>query len=241
MTDSNNELLFVSCVSRIEVAREFLLASPCLSQGRSPLVMHWNCGSAAQALNSVIDSKPTQRWIVWAHQDVFLPAQWEVQFLSALNHAESRLGPLEVAGVYGVTGVGTGAIRAGHVLDRGHLLKESRALPCLVDSLDELLFAVKADTTLRLDPLLKFDFYATDLVLQAQALGKKCAVVDAYCEHWSDTPSNGEASETLALRIAASGSVFESKWQHRLPISTSCFDISRLGDMAAFTRRFLSA
>lgn len=240
MTYSNHELLFVSCVSRLEVARECLLASPCLGPGGHRLVMHWNCGSAAHAVNSVLDSRPTQRWLVWAHQDVFLPAQWDAQFLSALDHAESQLGPLEVVGLYGLAGSGTGATRAGHVLDRGRLLKESQALPCLVDSLDELLFAVKADTSLRLDPQLKFDFYATDLVLQAQAQGKQCAVVDAFCEHWSDTPYNGEASESLARRIAASGAVFESKWRHRLPVSTPCFDIDKPGDMAAFTHRFLS-
>ena len=141
---------------------------------------------------------------------------------------------LAVAGVYGVQGSGPHAVRAGHVLDRGTLLREAAALPRAVDSLDELLFAVRTDCGLRLDPALGFDFYATDLVLQAQAQGWTAAVVDAYCEHWSDTPLACPASQALIARIAASAAVFERKWEQRLPLCTPCFDIARVGATQAF-------
>lgn len=229
-----SELLFVSCVSNWQVAQNCLWASPCLQPGGHPLVMRWNAHSAAEALNSVLDSQPPQRWAVWLHQDVRLPAGWSEQFMSAIAAAEAQLGPLAVVGAYGLHGAGAQAQRAGHVLDRGQLLHEPAPLPCLVDSLDELLFAVRTDCGLRLDPALGFDFYATDLVLQAQAIGLQCAVVDAYCEHWSGTPSQGDVPDSLVQRISASAQAFEQKWVARLPITTPCFDIAQPGDTLAF-------
>lgn len=227
--------MFVSCVSRWEVARQRLLASPCLARGVGhPLVLHWNAGSAAAAVNAVLDSRPAARWVVWVHQDVFLPQGWDALFLQRLDEAQRQWPRLAVAGVYGVRGAGATACRAGHVLDRGRLLHEPAALPQRADSLDELLLAIRTDTDLRLDPALGFDFYGTDLALQAQAAGWDAAVVDALCEHWSDTPRQGAVPDALVQRIAASAAVFERKWSARMPISTPCFDIARPGDTQAF-------
>lgn len=229
-----NDFIFVSSVSRWEVAHTRLLASPCLQNGGERLVLQVNAGSAAAAVNMVLESRPHARWLVWLHQDVFLPDGWCALFAQRLREAQAQWPRLAVAGVYGVRGAGPHAVRAGHVLDRGTLLREAAALPQAVDSLDELLFAVRTDCGLRLDPALGFDFYATDLVLQAQAQGWTAAVVDAYCEHWSDTPVAGAASQGLAARIAASAAVFERKWEQRLPVCTPCFDIGRVGATQAF-------
>jgi hypothetical protein len=97
-----------------------------------------------------------------------------------------------------------------------------------------LLFAVRVDSKLRLDPALGFDFYATDLVLQAQQQGWQCAVLDVCCEHWSDTPASGAVPTAVVQRIKQSARVFERKWEAKLPISTPCFEINKAGDVAAF-------
>jgi hypothetical protein len=229
-----DDFIFVSCISQPAVAQRYLQASPCLQAGGHRLVMHANAPSAADAINPVLDSGPKARWLVWLHQDVFLPQGWDSQFAQSISQALQQWPRLAVVGVYGLRGAGAQAQRAGHVLDRGQLLQEPAPLPCLVDSLDELLFAVRTDCELRLDPALGFDFYATDLVLQAQAAGLQCAVVDAYCEHWSGTPSQGEVPDSLVQRIAASAQVFERKWAAQLPITTPCFDIAQPGDTLAF-------
>ncbi|MBK7509911.1 MAG: hypothetical protein IPI16_18065 [Comamonadaceae bacterium] len=161
------------------------------------------------AFNATTDSRPRADWLVWAHQDVFLPEGWDRRFAAALRDARFRFPNLAVAGAYGISGAGRSAVRAGHVLDRGQLLKEPAALPCPVNSLDELLLAVRVDSPLRMDPALGFDFYATDLVLQAQEAGLASAVVDAYCEHWSDTPSSGPMPRELFERVKANGHAFE--------------------------------
>jgi hypothetical protein len=230
------ELTFVVCANDLQVLDQRLLASPCLRQGGCRLVVNFNATSAAQCFNSVMLGARNQApsWLVWVHQDVHLPDDWDIRFTQALEAATLQFQKLAVVGVYGVAGTGTHARRAGHVLDRGTLLQEPTPLPCLVNSLDELLFAVRLDTGLELDPALGFDFYATDLVLQAQALGWQCAVVDACCEHWSATPTCGVVAQAVVQRINASARIFEGKWAHQLPITTPCFDIAKPGDVAAF-------
>jgi hypothetical protein len=238
MSDNLARLSFVTCASNLEVLAQRLLASPCLRQGGWPLAVYFNATSAAQGFNAAMTAlqgtADARTWLVWVHQDVFLPEGWDKRFCLALEAASQSFPKLAVAGVYGLVGAGAVARRAGHVLDRGKLLREDTAMPCLVDSLDELLFAVRVDGKLRLDPALGFDFYATDLVLQAQQQGWQCAVLDACCEHWSDTPASGAVPPAVVQRIKQSARVFEHKWADRLPISTPCFEIHKAGDVAAF-------
>ena len=241
-------LSFVTCASNLEVLGERLLASPCLHRAGNPLAAYFNAPSAAYGFNVAMaaariepSNLPSQSsWLVWVHQDVFLPQDWDAVFTQALTVALQRFPKLAVAGVYGVIGAGTDARRAGHVLDRGALLREPEPLPCMVDSLDELLFAVRVDSGLKLDAALGFDFYATDLVLQAQEQGWQCAVVDAYCEHWSSTPSSGNLPDAVVKRVLANGTVFEQKWHHRLPVNTPCFEIGQPGDVARSMKQILA-
>jgi hypothetical protein len=229
-------LSFVTAVSRVEVLEQRLLQSPCVKSGRQPLVAHFNVACAADAFNAGMDSiqaDAATTWLVWVHQDVVLPGDWDSQFLRALQDAQRQIPNLAVAGVYGIASGPAPAQRAGHVLDRGNLLREPAALPCAVDSLDELLFAVRADTRLKLDAALGFDFYATDLVLQAQARGFTAAAVDAYCEHWSDTPASSVPAGT-AQRFLRNGRAFEAKWSHRFPLQTPCVALSAVGDVQRF-------
>ena len=90
-----------------------------------------------------------------------------------------------------------------------------------------------------MDPALGYDFYGTDVVLKAREAGLQSAVIDAYCEHWSDTPMGGTMPAKLVQRILASATVFEGKWQHRFPITTPCFDIAATGDVQKFVDQFV--
>jgi hypothetical protein len=229
-------LLFVTCATDPSVLAQRLLASPCLQRGRHRLLALFNARSAAEALDAALAQAPRDAWVIWVHQDVHLPADWDARFLAGVQVAQERDPTLAVAGVYGVAGTGATATRAGRVLDRGHVLEEPAALPCRVDSLDELLVAVRADAGLRFDPALAFDFYGTDIVLLAQARGLGAAVVDAWCEHWSNTPRAGGLPAALAERIVASGRVFEAKWAHRLPVATPWLECRQPGDVERFVR-----
>lgn len=229
----DTNLAFVTCCSNPETLHRYLLRSPCLVSGCYQHVIYMQSQSAAAAFNHALQLYYQVKWLVWVHQDVYLPQGWDLQFLSSLSRGEQQFPRLAVAGVYGVRGVKEQAVRAGHLLDRGEVLREPATLPCLVDSLDELLFAVRTDSGLRLDPALGFDFYATDLVLVARQQGFQAAVVEGYCEHWSGTPRSGEIPQQVLRRVADSGAVFEQKWAACLPLETPCFSIGKPGDLAA--------
>ena len=236
-------LALVTSVSRMDVLQQRLAASPCLQRGGLPWSAYFNSSSAAAAFNQALDAALANQgadWLIWVHQDVYLPPGWETQFQQALHDALTLWPSLAVAGVYGVRGAGKDGVRAGHVLDRGQLLKEPTPLPCHVDSLDELLVAVRTDAGLRMDPAMGFDFYATDLVLQAQEAQMCAAVLDAFCEHWSDTPAQGVMPGSLIDRVKRNAVAFEHKWAHRLPINTPCFEIHKPGDVAAFVDKISS-
>lgn len=213
-----------------------LAASPCLGPGGWPLTVFWNARSAAEAFNTCAQALPPDTWLIWAHQDVHLPAGFDAQWARGLHDAGRRWPRLGVAGVYGLGRAAPGApmVRAGRLLDRGAPLHEPTSLPHPADSLDELLVAVRLETGLRMDPALGWDFYATDLALQARAVGWEAAVVDAWCEHWSGLPYAGALPAAMRDRIKRSAAAFESKWQHQLPLSTPCFEIGRPGDVARF-------
>lgn len=229
-------LSFITGVSRLDVLQKHLARSPCFAAHGASLTACLNAPSAAQAFNAAVLTCQTD-WLVWVHQDVFLPEGWEKRFAEQLQIAQAQWPSLAVAGVYGVRGQGLSAQHVGHVLDRGNLLAPQAAMPSLADSLDELLVAVRVSSGLQMDPDLGFDFYGTDLVLQAQAKGMCCAVVDAYCEHWSDTPVQWPLPVTMVERIARNAGVFERKWAQQLPITTTCFDIHQLGDVESFLTR----
>lgn len=232
------DLVFVAGVNQPDILARRLASSHCFVEGRYPLRAHFNEPSAATAFNTVLESLPARAWAVWVHQDVVLPPGWPDNFLQQVNLAIQSIPRVAVAGVYGVKGHGEQALRAGHVLDRGQLRREPLSMPCAVDSLDELLVAVRAGSGLRMDPQLGYDFYATDLVLEAQARGLSAVALDAFCEHWSDTPATGPVSDRVLHRIERNAEAFERKWAAKLPVTTPCFEINAPGDVARFLAQF---
>ena len=119
----------VCCVNDLDVFQRRLMASDCFSSNRCSLTARFSVSSAAEAFNPVIMGAPGCQWLVWVHQDVFLPPGWDVRFMEEVAKAESRWPTVSVVGVYGISGSGPGARRLGHVLDRGAVLCESPPLP----------------------------------------------------------------------------------------------------------------
>lgn len=231
MANNKETFGFVVCASDTDCLKRYLLSSNCLQRGEYRQSIYLGVSSAAAAFNTEMDKPLQSEWLIWVHQDVVLPADWDLNFKVRLNEAMYRFTRLAVVGVYGIDNTAQPPRRVGRVLDRGRQLAEPVELPCLVDSLDEMLVAVRTDSGLRFDPSLGFDFYATDIALTATERGFQVAVVDAVCQHWSTTTHRGN-SESLAGRIVASAEQFERKWHHRFPLQTSCFTIAETGDVA---------
>lgn len=239
MSSTPIHLVFIVCVSNDAVLQRHLLRSPCIQSQKYPVHIHYDCKSAADAFNPYIlgnHSLPENTWLAWVHQDVYLPSGWDRLFITNALAAQNQFPRLSILGLYGVQGAGSSARRVGRILDRGHPLEEKAKLPSLVDSLDELFIAVNHRARLGFDPLLGFDFYGTDIVLQAHKKNMQAAVIEAPCEHWSSSPQNPPFPPELIARIEQSALVFEKKWAHRFPITTPCFEIDRTGSTSAFLR-----
>lgn len=234
-----NKLAFVICVTDSIKFHKCLLSSPCFASSDYTYSIYTRARSAAEAFNLEMELQTGAEWLVWVHQDVFLPEDWDSRFIAAVEEASLKFSNLAVVGAYGVVGTKGRASRVGTVLDRDNLLLEPTPLPCLVDSIDEYLFAVRIDSQLMLDPFLKFDFYGTDLTLQAKERGYSVAVLDVYCEHRATTPRRG-ISKKLMARVVSSGRRFEKKWCKNFPLETTCFSITRCGDIEEQCHRLLS-
>jgi len=137
-----------------------------------------HCGSAAEGLNRG-RAQARHPLVVCVHQDVYLPRDWPARFWRQYRLAEKQFGKIGVAGVYGVAMRGAALKKAGHVVDRDRLLRESEPLPAAVDTLDELLLAVSRDLPIPFDPQLGFHLYGADLCLGARQEGLAAVALDA--------------------------------------------------------------
>lgn len=219
------QLTFVCCVNRPEVAKRCLLASPCLAPGRGhQLVLASGMGSAGEGF-AWGARLARHRWVVLVHQDVYLPEGWDVAFAASLAEATARFPMLAVAGVYGVRADG---VHAGHVFDRDRWLGESPVAAQAVRSLDELLLAVRVDTGVAPDRGLGWHLYGTDVCLRAQSLGWAAAVIDAPCEHRASlvrdvgaaSVAQREALLPVVAAFNASARRLAALWPQAMPVVT---------------------
>ena len=224
-------LSFVVCGSDDEILKANVLSSPCLRQGRPhEMTVVKNCPSAAGGLNKGLE-RARHEWVVCLHQDVVLSEGWDRSLAQQLREAERRLGPIGLAGVYGVgeaipprePGGAFSAVRTGWVVDRGRVLRGGPELPAQVATLDELLLVVRRDEGLRFDPAaLGFHLYGADLCLQAREKGMAVVAIEALGRHNSRSIGLPEAFYEIARVLAR-------KWENRLPIATACAIIDQDG------------
>jgi hypothetical protein len=101
-SDHSLPLSFVTCLASRETLRANLLASPCFRPGTAHQVIAVEgCPSAADGLNAGFQYAEHEL-IVCVHQDVYLPEGWDRCLAQQFREAGRRLGPIGVAGVYGV-------------------------------------------------------------------------------------------------------------------------------------------
>ena len=129
-------LSFVACVSDDSLLEANLLASPCIAGPGSPheaILIH-EAPSAAAGLTMGL-MRANHHWVVYAHQDVYLPEGWDRCLFQQIQEAERRFGPIGVAGVYGVgppAGLADGdgeAVRQQHRFDEWGWAPRSLSLP----------------------------------------------------------------------------------------------------------------
>lgn len=214
---------FVACSNDPGQLANNLAASPCFRSGRHELIVITDATSAAEGINRGL-SQASHRLVVAAHQDIYIPEPWPARFLHQWSLAEQQFGPLGVAGVFGVSPQAGIIQRTGRVINGGQLISSGFDLPAEAVSLDEIVLALPRETPLRLDPLVGWHNYGTDIVLQARQAGLAAAILDGPCLH--NTRFAGLRQDFIDSALALS-----QKWQQARPIHTTCVRIDEIGNM----------
>ena len=175
--------------------------------------------SAATAYNVAIDRAKTDV-IVLVHQDVYLPKGWIGVVQKALESLSEQDPKWAVAGVWGGRRAGK---FVGHLYCAGlQRVLGAASMPATeVDSLDEVLLILRRSSGVRFDEQLAgFHMYGTDLCQEAKSRGLKSYAIAAFCIH------NTNGYRMLPLDFWRAYLRLRRKWNSRLPIATSCTEIT---------------
>jgi len=146
-----------------------------------------------------------EKIVCYVHHDVFLPYEFESQLIKSLKQLPYDW---EVLGVAGVTG--NPKRNFGFIEDRGRVWGAKFDKPIKVETLDELLLITRGDITF--DEQFPLDFYGADI-----CMNRTCYVIPCFVHHNS---SRGWGQRTESFY--RSQELFKKKWEHKLPITTTC-------------------
>ena len=207
---------FIVPVNNRPVLRDNLESSP-IFRGAHPhqLIRLEQQSSAAEALENGI-RLAEHDFVVYLHQDVYLPHKWDGAFCRKVAEARRSVKNAEMFGVYGVCLREGREIKHGRVMDRHCHLNHSTALPAVVDSLDELLIGFWKQSFPGTERLLGYHLYGTDLACRYRDQGKSAVVVDAPCFH------NSSLGFNVPMRYLEGLPILRNNWRKYLPLATSC-------------------
>ena len=211
----------VSAVNNDKVLNSCLLQSGA-AQAAVEVILQRGYADAAAAYNNALE-RATSDVVVFAHQDVYLPANWATEFSAVVEKLNVADPKWAVLGVYGVRQNGE---HVGHVYCGGveRMLGQKFAAPQPVNTLDELLLVVRKSSGVRFDPVINgYHLYGADVCLEAQQRGYSVYAIPAFCIH------NTNGYRTLPWAFWRNYLRLRRKWRNRLPITTSCTVITRWG------------
>ncbi len=220
MDESGLSLEVVAAVNDDSILKCNLMRSPLLKERGVPLHVQSGFVCASLAYNDAL-LRCQADVVVFAHQDVYLPAGWEERLFKSIALIERYDQDWAVLGVYGVTDQGK---HIGHVWSSGlqSMVGESFNEPVPVVSVDEVLIVIRRASGLLFDSSLPgFHLYGTDIVQAAISLGKKAYVVHAPLVH------NSRPILYLGEDYFAAYKYLVRKWSRRLPIPNNVMVIMR--------------
>ena len=215
-------LAFAAAVNDDEVLHANLAASPVFRQSDVPLLAERGYPCASKAYNHALDNNDADV-VVFAHQDVYLPQGWERRLLSAIRTLDRQEKRWAVLGVVGVNWDGT---FVGRAWSNGlqHEINRPVSDPIPVQSLDEIVLALRRDSGVRFDAEMPgFHLYGTDVAQSALAAGMEAYVFDGPVVHNSLPVMRLDGSYRRAYRA------IQRKWRSRLPIGTTIVPVTRWG------------
>jgi hypothetical protein len=212
----------VAAVNDVAILERNLGASPAITSGMASLQVEFDAPCSSVAYNHGLDVT-SAAVVVFAHQDVYLPASWPQRLEKAIEQVEKIEPEWAVLGPIGIAVGGKTAGRAWCAANRG-LVGEAIQAPVPVQSLDEIVLVVRRGSRLRFDESLpSFHLYGTDIVQQARSAGFGAFAVDIPVVH------NSKPVTTLAGGYVAGWRYLRRKWRAQLPIATTITSIDSLG------------
>jgi glycosyltransferase involved in cell wall biosynthesis len=175
--------------------------------------------NASSAYNAAINDA-TGDYLVFAHQDIYLPNGWNESLCNAI-HWLGRNSPNW--GVLGVFGVNDRANSVGHVYSTGLGRPVGKPFrePSKVSTLDEIILIIRRDSGLSFDSALPgFHLYGTDICLEARSRGFPCYAFPGYCIH------NTNGISYLPVSFWKAYFFLRRKWRAVLPVATPCTQIT---------------
>ena len=199
-----------------------LAASPCIADGRVELIVEREHPSASIAYNAGMH-KATGSVLVFAHQDVYLPFDWDQRLLSTVKQLDEQGIRWGVLGAFGVAMplrlVGT-SWSSGLAREVGVRV----TAPQKVISIDEMVIVVNRAEGLRFDDALPgYHLYGTDIVRTALRRGLGAFVFDGPVVH------NSQPVRWLDKHFHKAYRYMKQKWADELPLHTCVVDVTRTG------------
>jgi len=214
------DIVIICAVNNDESLERDLKSSPMVRSGEIPAFFYRGARSAGEAYNAGIEATQ-EEYMIFVHQDVYLPRDWHLAVLRNIELLESRDASWGVLGCYGITAAGRGA---GTVWSSG-ANREYRAeirVPVEVRSLEEVLLVVRRSSNVVFDSELpSFHLYGTDVVLSAASAGYKSYAINAPIIH------NSKQLYTLDHGYRSAFAYMCNKWSAELPVRTSICTLSR--------------
>jgi len=200
---------FIIATHNLEVLQNNILKSNIVKGNVNCIMMGHNNLPAAYNTATKLNQSG---YVCYVHHDVFLPDSFKDDLLKSIDKLPADWGVIGVAGCILENGK---KVNKGYINDRGHVWGKPDGLPAEVQTLDEMLLITRGD--FKFDDQFPFDFYGADICMQAQAQGKKCYAINAYCFHNSTRIVGGRTKEFYIAEDK-----FREKWKAQLPIVTTC-------------------
>lgn len=210
-------------VSNSKILDENLAKSPLFSDEVTKLLEIHDAESASVAYNEGLEYFCHADFIVFAHQDVYLPKNWRDDIVRAVDELNDNNKRWAVLGVFGKTSRG---MPVGRLWDSGMSIEygEEFQNPIEVQTLDELLLIVNPKSKIHFDEKLPgFHMFGTDICASARANGYACYVVHAPVVH------NSKRIRSLGGDYLRAYKYIRKKWAKQLPLYSVCGKVSNWG------------
>ncbi len=238
------QLSFIVAVNNDDILAKNIYASKIYRDGNHEFIFQRGYTNVPKAYNEAIP-KAQNDLLLFCHQDVFFPDDWEENFFKALRDIENRDEDWAVLGIGGVQliarffGKKTGIKQIGNyfLTVRGGKYPIDycypKHYPQEVLTLDEVLLVVKKRNALFDEKIPNNHFYGADLCLSFGQKGLKSYAISAYLHH-------NMTSNWVGRDFYVSAEYIYNKYREQLPIATPCVIIEEKNGKPKFHTDFIA-